>query len=136
MTLVAQMMPSMQWIPLIALFVGVTILVALIIVGYRLIRKFFPNSKIRLGALVCLAIGSLLVIRFFLPTPISESRVIENAQPGMTIEELVSRIGEPHEKHFASDGSGTLHYYADYIGHTGIGVIVNSDGTIQDTWVE
>ena len=48
MTLVAQMMPGMQWIPLIALFVGVTILVALIIVGYRLIRKFFPNSKLDL----------------------------------------------------------------------------------------
>ena len=107
MTLVAQMMPGMQWIPLIALFVGVTILVALIIVAYRLIRKFFPNSKIGLGALVCLAIGSFLVIRFLLPTPISESRVLENAQRGMTIEELVSRIGEPHEKHFAADGSGT-----------------------------
>ena len=136
MNLIAQMIPGMGWIPVIAILVGLLLLCAISSLTYICLRKVFPNFKFGIGTVVAIVFASLFVIRLLLPTPVSESRVIENAQPGMTVDELASRIGEPHEKHLSPDGSGTLHYYADYIGHTGIGVIVKSDGTIEDTWVE
>ena len=136
MNLLSQMMPGMEWTPVIAILVGLLLLCAIFSLTYYCLRKVFPNFKFGFGTAVAIVFASLFAIRLLLPTPVSESRVIENAHPRMTVDELVSKIGEPHEKHLSSDGSGTLHYYADYIGYTGIGVIVKSDGTIEDTWVE
>lgn len=136
MTLIAQMMPGMEWIPLIAMLAGLIVLIAIPSLVYGCLRKIAPNIRIGIGAWVVIAVASLFILRLLLPTPVSESHVIESAKPGMTVDELISKIGEPHEKHLSSDGSGTLHYCADYIGYAGIGVIVNSDGTVDDIWVE
>ena len=136
MILIAQMMPGMEWIPLIAVLAGLLVLITISSLIFLGMRKIAPNFKFGIGSMVMIVCVSLLMIRLLLPTPVSEARVIESAKPGMRVDELVSKIGEPHKKRLSPDGSGTLHYYADYLGYTGIGVIVNSDGTIEDTWVD
>ena len=133
--LFAQMMPGMQWIPLLVVLVGLALLMMITLV-VKHCQHILPNRKFRIGVSLLILATFLLLCHFFLPIPVSENSVINNARRGMTVKELVSNIGEPHEKHLAPDGSGSLHYYADLIGHKGIGVVVNSDGTIGDTWVD
>ena len=136
MVQIAQMMPGMQLTPFVAFAIGGAVVAFVVWLVYALLRKTFPARKFGGGTIALLLILSLPIFRLLLPTPVAESRVIETAKQGISVSELISIIGEPHEQYMNADGSGTLHYYADYIGHTGVGVIVNSDGTVDGTWVD
>ena len=136
MILLSQMFDGMQYIPLIAFAMAIGVVVVAIIAGICLIRYLFPDRKNGGWTIVILVTTSIVGVRILLPTPVAESRVIDAAKPGTPIAELVGLIGEPHKKYLNEDGSGTLHYYADYIGHTGIGVIIKRDGAVDDVWVD
>ena len=136
MDTIAQMYPGMQFIPLIMFAVGALTVVVVVWVTYTLLVKIFPARRFGGGTIALLLILSLAIVGLMLPTPVAESRVIEAAEQGIPVSDLISIIGEPHEQYLDADGSGTLHYYADYFGHTGIGVIVRSDGTVGGTWVD
>lgn len=136
MNQLAQMMPGMQHIPLIVTAVGALSAVVFIWLVYALLRKAFPAYRFGGGTIAFLLMLSLVVIRLMLPTPVAESRVIESAKQGISVSELITIVGKPHETHIDADGSGTIHYYSDYLGHTGIGVIVTSDGTVDGIWVD
>ena len=133
---IAQVFTGMQFIPLIMFAVGVLTVAVVVWVTYTLLKMLFPARRFGGGTIVLLLIVSLTIVGLLLPTPVAESRVIEAAEQGISVSDLVSIIGEPHEQHLDADGSGTLHYYADYFGHAGIGVIVRSDGTVDGTWVD
>ena len=93
MIVIGQMMPGMEWIPLIAILFGVGLLVAISTSIFFCVRKVCPNDKMGVGACATIVIACLFIIRLLLPKPVSESRVIETVNPGMTVEALVAKIG-------------------------------------------
>ena len=94
------------------------------------------HRRIGIAAFLLPVAVLLALLWLVLPKPVSEDEVWRKASKGTLIEELISVVGEPHEKHMNADGSGSLHYYGDRLGITGVGVAFDSKGRIENSWIE
>lgn len=134
MICISQMMPGMQFIPLVAAVIGLLIVGAMVASGSLLTKVALRRRKNGAGTYWLLATVSVGLLWLILPKPIDGMRVARAAEPGITVEELIAEIGEPHNRTISDDGSMVLRYYEDCIGFAMTSVRITEDGKVAQCW--
>jgi hypothetical protein len=133
--------PGMGLIPLIQMAFAVGVLLGVFFVARWIARRIRPSSiqprdQFLHGAvtLALMAVVLIPMIREF--APISEKTASQRIRKGMTLEEIESRFGRPHNSSQSRDGSATWCYKTAWFGDSYLCIQFNPDGLVENEWVD